>query len=466
MPKRSLTGERQPLTGWARLAWWAAGRAVVVAVAGAIGVIWLETATEQATAADQIAGTDALAGVMLAVAVSALASGALRLARLRRAARQPAGQTAGRVTVRNGRVRVQRGAGALDLEWKVLRFQRWPAGPATVHGPLASGGWLVVRVADRRLIWPATRAQPVIGTGTAPAPPTAGSEFAAVGAHRRLLAAYVQVINLLDTLPAHARVPLAEWEPSWWWIGAPRPLVGGLVAAHIRRRLRALGDAHVHAAVLTGPDDDDARSALREAGQECRELADTLRSRTWPAVAASVLSFGVPLYLTFYPQHLPGISARNLTQAAEAVALAFFLLATVPLVMLFRSILYQRALFRPAQRALSSRGLVGSRPPVVSDPGDWDVYQFEREAFSRAGTSEPWQWEDRPYVPWLVAACYALGVAVPFMAGKGGFLSGAYLLIVLFAFSRVFLSVLFYAIRDLTTPRKRESGGADVLSPE
>jgi hypothetical protein len=107
-----------------------------------------------------------------------------------------------------------------------------------------------------------------------PVPRTAVADLDVAGAHRRLLGAYAQVISMVNALPFLVRVPLAESELSWWWIGAPRPVIGGLVAAHVRKRLRALGEAHIRAAVLA--DGGAARRMLREASQECQELAATL----------------------------------------------------------------------------------------------------------------------------------------------------------------------------------------------
>ena len=84
------------------------------------------------------------------------------------------------------------------------------------------------------------------------------------------------------------------------------------MAAHVRKRLRALGDAHIRAAALA--DGDAARRILREAGQECQELAGTLRRRTWPALLASVIAFSVPVYLAFFrriPLKFPSVSSKR-----------------------------------------------------------------------------------------------------------------------------------------------------------
>ena len=466
MPKRNLTGSdvsetpvttaegTRPLTGWARLTLWAAGRAVVVLLIAVIGVGWLQIAIG-AKAASEIAGAYAAAVILLAMAVVASVSGALRFVQVRRVARDPAVRTISPPAVKDRRVRVQCGAGVPDLEWKVLTTRRSLAGPIAIHGSLECGSWLVVRLSDHRLIWPATRAQPVIGTGMVPVPRTAVADLDVAEAHRRLLGAYVQVISLVNALPFLVRVPLAESEPFWWWIGAPRPVIGGLVAAHVRKRLRALGEAHIRGAVLA--DGAAARRMLREASQECQELAGTLHRRTWPALLASVITFSVPVYLAFFPPHHVKISFGLIGKIALVVAgLTFLFFASAPLVMLFRSILYQRALFRPGQRVLFSAPAVFDRPPTINESHGWDIYRFEREAFLRAGAGEPRQWEEHPFIPWLVAAVYGLGVAIPFAIRTGEVFVGLYIMVVIFACSRVFISVVSYAIRDLTFRLRRE----------
>jgi hypothetical protein len=456
VPITTARGTR-PVTGWARLTLWAAGRALLVLLIVVTAVGWLQVAVG-ARAASESAGAYAAAVILLAMAVVAFVFGALRVVRVRRVVRDPASQTINPPVVRSRRVRVQCGAGVPDLEWKVLTTRRPLAGPMAIHGSLECGNWLVVRLSDHRLIWPATRAQPVIGTSVPPVPGTAVADLDVAGAHRRLLGAYAQVISSVNALPFLARVPLGEWEPSWWWIGAPRPVIGGLVTAHVRKRLRALGDAHIRAAALTGAADCDAsRRMRREASQECQELAGTLRRRTWPALLVSVITFSVPIYLAFFPPHLPKISASVIENIALWIAgLTFLFFASVPLVMLFRSILCQRALFCPGQRALFSNPPAFDRAPTINVSPGWDIYRFEREAFLRAGAREPRQWEGHPLIPWLAAVGYGLGVAIPFTLRTGQVFRGLYILLVVFACSRIFLSVFGYGIRDLTCRLRRE----------
>jgi hypothetical protein len=441
-----------PLIGRSRLTLWAAGRVTVVVLFGVTGTDWLRTATA-AKRASEIASGYAAGIILLAIAVAASVSGAFRFIRVRHVARDPAARTIRPLAVMGRRVRVERGAGVPDLEWKVLITRRSLAGPVTIHGSLEPGSWLVVRLSDDRLIWPATRAQPVIGTGMPAIPQIADLDVART--HRRLLGAYAQVISMVNGLPLLVRVPLAKRESSWWWIAAPRPLIAGLVAAHVRKRLRALGDAHIRAAAQA--DGDAARRLLREAGQECQELAGTLHRRTWPALLASVITFSVPVYLAVSPKHLPKIPLDQFEQDglwAGGVALLFF--ASAPLVMLFRSVLCQRALFRPGQRALLSGPSASARPLTPNESHGWDIYRFERETFLLAGACEPRQWQEHPLIPWLVVALYALGVAIPFTMRLGHVFLGLYILVVLFACSRVFFSILFYAVRDSTSRLRKE----------
>ncbi len=104
MPKRNLAGSdisgapvttvegTRPLTGWARLTLWAAGRAVVVLLIAVTGVDWLRIAVG-AEAASEIAGAYAAAVILLAIAVVTSVSGALRFVRVRRVVRDPAVRT-------------------------------------------------------------------------------------------------------------------------------------------------------------------------------------------------------------------------------------------------------------------------------------------------------------------------------------------------------------------------------------
>jgi hypothetical protein len=452
----ATTAERAwPLAGWARLMVWAVGRAVVVALIGAIGVECVLGAHE-ATGAVEISVEYAIAVTVLAIAAAAAVSGALRFVRIRRVVREPAVRMTSPPAVMGRRVRVRRGAGVPDLEWNVLINRRPITGPVAIHGSLESGRWLVVESSDHRLAWPAARAQPVIGTGLAP--PAAIAELDVTGAQRRLLGAYAQVMGTVDALPFFVRVPLAGWERSWWWIAAPRPVIAGLVAAHIRKRLRALADAHVRAAVLTGvASGDTARRLLLEAGRECRELAGTLHRRTWPALLASVITFSVPVYLAFRPPPQPKhLNLDPIEKGAALVAvLAFIFFASAPLVVLFRSALYQRVLFRPSQHALFNRRTAFDRATAITESRGWDVYRFEREAFLQVGLAEPRQWEEHPLIPWLAVAGYGLGIAIPFFIWTGSLLS-VWILVVMFVSFRVFLTVLLYAIRDVTIRLRSE----------
>jgi hypothetical protein len=121
-----------------------------------------------------------------------------------------------------------------------------------------------------------------------------------------------------------------------------------------------------------------------------------------------------------------------------------------------RSVLYQRTLFRPGQRALFGRGTILHRGTAINESRAWDIDRFEREAFLRAGAAKPQQWGEHPFVPWLVVAGYGLGAAIPFIIRTKEFFLRVWVLVVVFVCSRVFLSVLLYAIGDLMIRLRRE----------
>ena len=447
------THRPRPRTGWVWLRLWAAGWAILALGSFAFGVDWLVMASRTVPARER-PGAYAVAILLLAVGAYVFVSGVRRFLRVRRAARDLVGRTFNSPDIRGRRVRVKGGAGSPDLEWKVMAAGLPPVRSMSILGSPEPGNWLVVRLLDNRLIWPATRAQPVIGTGMPSVPRAADADLDVEQAHRRLLGAYVRIMSQAHALPFLVRVPPTRWESYWWWIGAPRPVIESFATAHIRSRLRALGDSHTQAAVLTElPDGDALRRTLRAAAQECQELAGTLRRPAWPALLASLVGFCVPLYVALFPPPIPW--RRPGIAVSLAISLALFAVAAVPLVIFFRSMLCKRALFGT---------VISDRPLQGTDPADWDVYRFEREAFLRAGASEPVEWEGSPWVPWLVEGGYAFGVAIPFLISNNpilhGFLTdstviGLYIGLLTFACSRVFFSILGYGIRDSAAALRR-----------
>ena len=354
-----------------------------------------------------------LAVFLLAAALLFLLTGVRRWFRLVNAAAQPGETEMHAISGTMRRVRVY-GSGAVpDLEWRVLRGQPDVAGTVFARGLVRCGRWPVVRLPDKRLIWPATRAQMVIGTGMPPVP-DAGASGLDTGVHRRLLAAYAQLMGQVEALPFMTRRPPGRGEDSsWWWFGAPRPVVRSLMAAHVRRRLRALAGALTRAAVLA--DNGASRRALHETSQECRALADTLPRRSWPAVVITLVTTILTIYTAFFAT--PHITFRFASIAGSVVFISFILGAT-PVLMFFRSIYCKRALFSPA----GPNGKVAGSEPAASS-AEWDVYRFEREAFLRAQVSEPAEWEASPWARYAIAAgYYGLVMAVPLVIsiGAGG----------------------------------------------
>lgn len=304
-----------------------------------------------------------------------------------------------------GQMRVTDRITGKDFEWLLVWGQRKFTGRVFVHGRLERGRWLVARTIDNRLIWPASRAQPVIGTGMPHVPHDSATDLDVLGAHHRLLASYAQVIKAVDDLPLITRCPPGQGDSSWWWCGAPRPVVRGLVSGHLRRRLRMLGDALTRTAVLAEPDDGGVfRRALREASHECRELAGALRRSTLLVLLLPLITIALPIYVAFFPT--PHIRfTRTLVVVPYFVWICF---GTIVLLAFYHSIRCKRALFSPA---IFNRVPAGNRVGVSNYY--WDIYRFEREAFKQADASQPRELEGQPWVPWLLGIIYGLTVIVP-----------------------------------------------------
>ena len=362
---------------------------------------------------DSSVGGHVFAACVLLVAPFLLMMSALRLFRVLHAA---GGVTETEVTFKNSVVVVARQMRVIDgisgraLEWRLLRGQGKAKGVAFIRGHLDRGRWLVAWTVDDRLLWPATRAQPVIGTGMLRLPQAADAELDVIGTHHRLLAAYVQIISQLNDLPFIIRCPPGQPDSSWWWFGAWRPLAGSLVVVHLRRRLRALSNALIRAAVVTDVDDGGAfRRALHEASQECGELAGTLRRSTWLALLAAVITFFLPVYATFFAT--PHIHVTGRLVIGFYVACLY--VGAVSLLAFYRSILCKRALFSATVLDCVSSA---NDSTVLNE---WDGYKLEKEAFSRAGASEPRELVGQPWIPWLLGAVYVLALAAPGLTGAG-----------------------------------------------
>ena len=315
------------------------------------------------------------------------------------------------------RVRFEGAIAGPDLEWRVLSGQPDVAGTVFVRGPVGSGRWHVVRLPDKRLIWPATRAQPVIGTGTPHVPNASASGLGVIDANQRLLAAYAQVISQVDALPfLTRRSPGQREDSSWWWFGAPRPAVRSLVAAHVRRRLRMLAGALTRAAVLTKFDDNGpSRRTLNETSQECRALADTLPRRAWPAAVVTLIATVLTIYTAFFATPHINVSGTSVNLIAGSLFYIALILGATPVLVFSRSVQCKRALFSPS--TLNQKPL-GSAPTAPNE--EWDIYRFEREAFLQAHVSEPCEWEGQRWAHYLIPITYyGLVMAIPLLITRG-----------------------------------------------
>jgi hypothetical protein len=362
----------------------------------------------------------AFAVFLLAAAVIFLLTGVRRWFRVVQAATHPGETETHAISSTMRRVRVYGARAGPDLEWRVLRGQSDVAGTAFVRGLVRPGRWLVVRLPDKRLIWPATRAQPVIGTGMPNVPHASASGLDVISTHRRLLAAYAQVLSQVDALPSITRrSPGRREDSSWWWLGAPRPVVRSLVAAHVRRRLRTLAAALTRAAVLGELDDSGgSRRTLNEASQECRALVDTLPRRAWPTVVVTLITTALTIYTAFFTTPHINVNGTSVDLVAGSIFSISLILGATPVLIFFRSIQCKRTLFNPATLNQKHTGSVSAE----SDE-EWDIYRFEREAFLQAQVNEPREWEGQPWARYLIAVIYyGLVMAVPLVIsiGPGG----------------------------------------------
>ena len=295
-----------------------------------------------------------------------------------------------------------------SLEWRVLDDDL-PERLKTVDdvaivGMPAGGRWLVVRLSDGRLVWPASKAEPVLES-VAPRLPTV--EPGPVGAVHLLLAGYAQIIGLLGAMPLIIR--RRPWPKIGWWVlgGVPRPVVKALVTLHLRRRLAALGTALLRASLLCDDErDSHSRRMFAEASDECQALARTLPRRGFLVVVATLATIAATSMSILSPfLALPQFPLRGhtISQHALQVLIGILIFAILPLRIFFRSVRYKRALFSPASAS--------SDQPVTES--DRDVYKLERAAFTEVALPEPNEWESRPGILWLIGASYLAIIAIP-----------------------------------------------------
>ena len=302
-------------------------------------------------------------------------------------------------------------AGTYTIEWRLLQRQPEISGDVRVLGEPVAGRWLIVRLGNGRLVWPSSKAQPMLLASAALRLPVVQS--GRIGSVHLLLAGYAQIADLLGSLPVVIRRP-PEPEKGWWSPGALRPVVRALVAIHIRRRLAVLSGALLRAALLCDESDSRSRRTLLEASDECQKFAGTLPRRSIVAalltVAATALSIISPFLLMPHIA-LTGQFIRYAVPLILAVVIVFG--GAVALIMFFQSVHWKRALFNPP---LPRSGRPAARPPASANP-NWDVYKLERAAFSSVALPEPSEWESRKWVRWLAITICVAGIAIPFASG-------------------------------------------------
>lgn len=391
---------RQHAVDHLRLTWWVVGRILcIVLLALPAWITW--TADHSYTAAP-----------LLVPAAVLLLSGAVRLTGLIKAAR---GDDHAPVLLRSSG-RMVLAANVVDgqsVEWRVLRWQPRVVGTARIRGPVAPGRWVVVRLPNGRLIWPRSRIQPVVGTGTLQLPAAILCDEGPLAGVHQLLAGYVQTIRLVADLPLVVRRPPGP-SKRWWLVGAPRPVVQALIVIQLRRRLAVLASALVHRAMETsGTDGGRARSRLLEASKECRALAGSLPRRRWFAAVAAIAATGLTIFSPF--ASLPHIPGHVITKHALQVILASLAFGVVPMLMFFHAVSCKRALLSPAT-AMPKWAAVHEAPWLRAD---WDVYQLEKDAFASAVAAEPREWESWRWIPWLVGAVYGTAFGIPLIYSDG-----------------------------------------------
>lgn len=385
---RGQEGRRQHTASFLRLACWVTGRLLPVALLGYLA--W-------------IISSSPLSVVAAVLAAMLLVSGVARLSRLIMTVRGDDEVTA---RVRSSR-RIVLAESVVDgqsLEWRVLRGQPRVAGAVRIYGPAGSGRWLVARSPAGRLIWPRSRAQPVIGTGRLQLPTVFVDDEGPLAAVHNLLAGYVQTLGLLAALPLMVQRPPGP-SMRWWRVGVPRPVIQALVVIHMRRRLTALADALVHQAMLTGDSDGrDARARLLQASAECRALTGSLPRSGWFAVTAAVITTALAVYGSVADKLTTGF-LKNVWPCL-VVGLA---LGVVPFLMFFRAVSCKRALLNPANAMPK-----WARPHQATWVcAEWDVYQLENDAFASVRPGDLREWESQRWIPWLVIAVYCLAAGIP-----------------------------------------------------
>jgi hypothetical protein len=292
------------------------------------------------------------------------------------------------------------------LEWRVLPGQADIADEARILGKPEAGRWLIVRLDNDRLIWPASKAQPLLASAILRRPVVPSGP---VGTVHLLLAGYAQMVELLGKLPIVMRQPPGVGI-NWWIIGALRPVVKSLLTIHLRRRLMALASALLWAASLCDDEPNhQSRRSLVEASNECRAFAETLPRRSLLAVLVTVAATSITIIGPFLLLPHIQFSGQVLGQYALPVLIGVLIFGVAPMLIFFRSVQCKRALFNPAS-ANFNRPLT---EPEAGVTADWNVYELERAAFAAVGVPEPNEWEAGRPIRWLVGFFYLAAISIP-----------------------------------------------------
>lgn len=205
----------------------------------------------------------------------------------------------------------------------------WPAtNPAEVLGDLGPHKWIVIR-AGGELVVPTSRAEPVIGTGQAGQPQLAVKRRLLL-AHRRLLAAYITVLDQARLLPRFGSLPTEDERRSGrnrllCW----RPLVILHIESHMRRELRLLANAYVRAQMLipkTSEDADKKRRDLARLREDCQLLTSSLTDRP-RRVASFLIALAAVLPLIPAIAKTPQLPFDVFLRIVRGILIAFLVLA-------------------------------------------------------------------------------------------------------------------------------------------
>ena len=288
------------------------------------------------------------------------------------------------------------------LEWRFL-YQPDVAGEVHILGKPGAGRWLIVRLADGRLVWPTSRAQPVLASAGLRLPVVQPGR---IGSVHLLLAGYAQIVDLLSALPVVIRRPPGP-ETKWWRLGALRPMVKTLVTLHLRRMLAELGNALLREALLHEPESH-ARRILAQASDECQTFARTLPRHNLFAVLATIAATSMTIVSPFLLlPHIP-LNAYAVSQYLVPVLAVALIFGVIPLYMFSQSARYKRALFNPASVS-SGKQATESTGSVTTG---WDVYELERAAFTAVAMDQPVEWASRQRIRWLISAIYLVPITI------------------------------------------------------